>query len=232
MRLQARIVLLPLDRKELNFCKAILKSDFGNDLPRLMTEALRIALQSARGLDEPWTKEIKFYWKKLNSRPPHNVRGYWNVARDTIIELIEQNRKTGVLVGGLPMIGVPTRIASAAVFHPEELMRWLAFRAIANKQLGRFVKCDYCGAWGLRERARKSNRYCKTECQEAAHLELVKRSQNEAPAFAALGQSGRDAIRTQQIKSTGAKKGKLPAMLENEKKVLELRSRRSQLRKL
>jgi len=135
----------------------------------------------------------------------------------------------GLLIDGLPPIGVPSKRPPIVVREPEALIRWLFFRGMANRQLGRIVECAYCGKWGLRNRARQGMKYCTKQCQQDAHLEGVKRSQNSSIEFAALETSGRRAVRLKQINDRKRQLenagGALPKALRREKEILDYSER-------
>jgi hypothetical protein len=104
--------------------------------------------------------------KSLHERRINDVVSDWSRARIPAVSSVSEARKSSRSFVHAPcIIGVPAHRPPVLLNEPADLVNWLVLRGFANGQMARFVLCELCKKFGLRERAKKQARFCSPECQ-------------------------------------------------------------------
>ena len=156
-------------------------------------------------------------WSNLSPEETNEraLRNNWKRAQDPIRQVVMEERKKRSWACWIPQIVLPAKKAKVVISRPEDLSQWFIARAVQNGQHLRFIRCEQCNKFGLRDRPRLKMKWCKN-CSHTANLEQkAKRYANKAPK----GSVG--LVRRQQLQRRREKLGgRLPTSLSIEAHVL------------
>lgn len=204
-----RMILSKLTKKELLFLLELLNSA-GSAIDVIRREKGKnvvgayVSAQEAQRLDQTADRLRKLYEKgkvSEDTRPPNAyflvapqdrsiraMRGAWSYARYPLIEAIVTHRDQPNNFVSIQIVGVPAHHPPVMINEPSDIVEWLTARGMANRQLLRFVRCDWeeCHKFGLRERAKKDARFCSEKCQKEANALAQKQKPDRRASFGHL----------------------------------------------
>jgi hypothetical protein len=126
-----------------------------------------------------------YFAKSLHERKINHVVSDWSRARIPAVSAVSEARKSSrSFVHAPSIIGVPAHRPPVLINEPADLVNWLVLRGFANGQMARFVLCELCKKFGLRERANKQARFCSPECQIEFNIKRKKDGEFAAVASA------------------------------------------------
>lgn len=192
-----RMIVPALSQKESAFVLALLNSagaqvSDGKSVPTVSDKdgeafdkiAERLRRQYERGKVSDLIRPRGSYFViKPSERTARERSKQWGIARFPLTNAVVNLRnRPGNFVHVL-IVGVPAHRPPVMINNPIDLVNWLIARAMANRQLKRFVKCsrDGCGKFGMRARAKKDARFCSEECQR--HFNAESRKLKSAGVF-------------------------------------------------